>query len=190
MIGMGRLRVKAGALMESKDSEAGRVKVPEGLGWSTPKLVAGTAELISVGIEAEYAGPYASEGRAEGLPVLVGTRELISVGIETENGGSKADEGSAVASSLVHGVLLGGEGGGVVVVVVHGVLVPGAMLVFKGVLVVLRGVAVVLGGVIVAPDLTISKLGSRESAGRAGAANTELARRERTNVVRMAATKE
>jgi hypothetical protein len=190
MIGMGRLRVKAGALMESKDSEAGRVKVPEGLGWSTPRLVVGTAELISVGIEAEYAGPYASEGRAEGLPVLVGTRELISVGIETENGGSKADEGSAVASSLVHGVLLGGGGGGVVVVVVHGVLVPGAMLVFKGVLVVLRGVVVVLGGVIVAPDLTTSKLGSRESAGSAGAANTELARRERTNVVRMTATKE
>ena len=189
MIGMGRLRVKAGALMESKDSEAGRVKVPEGLGWSTPRLVVGTAELISVGIEAEYAGPYASEGRAEGLPVLVGTRELISVGMETENGGSKADEGSAVASSLVHGVLLGGGGGGVAVVV-HGVLVPEAMLVFKGVLVVLRGVAVVLGGVIVAPDLTTSKLGSRESAGSAGAANTELARRERTNVVRMAATKE
>lgn len=124
-----------------------------------------------------------------GLPVLVGIRELISVGMETENGGSKSEEGSAVASSLVHGVLLGGGGGGVVVVV-HGVLVPGATLVLRGVLVVLRGVVVVLGGVIVAPDLTISKLGSRESAGSAGAANTELARRERTNVVRMTATKE
>jgi hypothetical protein len=77
-----------------------------------------------------------------------------------------------------------------VVVVVHGVLVPGAMLAFKGVLVVLRGVVVVLGGVIVAPDLTTSKLGSSESAGSAGAANTELARRERTNVVRMTAIKE
>lgn len=53
-LGMSVLSVKAGALVGLKDSEAGRVTVAEGAGWSTPVLMAGTWELISVGMETEY----------------------------------------------------------------------------------------------------------------------------------------
>lgn len=56
MVGLGItvLSVKAGASDATKLSLTGRVNVAEGAGWSMPVLMAGTWELTSVGMEAEY----------------------------------------------------------------------------------------------------------------------------------------
>lgn len=58
MVGLGLsvLSVKAGARDGLNERDAGSVKVPEGLGWSTPVLMVVMKELISGGIDVENSG--------------------------------------------------------------------------------------------------------------------------------------
>jgi hypothetical protein len=155
-LGMSVLSVKAGALVGLKDSDAGRSKVAEGLGWSIPMLkpilMPGRPMLIpgiwvgtSVGIDAETSDVYSTglvgatwEGTSVGMEaetaevystgLVGGTWELISVGIDAENSVVYMIEGRRVAGILVE------------------------------------------GGVIVAPDVKNSKVGNVESMGTWAAA--------------------